>query len=51
VIPQDPTLFTGSLKFNLDPYETASDARIEDLLEKAGLTDLLHRSDNQNEDQ
>jgi ATP-binding cassette, subfamily C (CFTR/MRP), member 1 len=35
----------------LDPYGTASDARIEDLLDKAGLTELLHRSDNSDEDQ
>jgi len=46
VIPQDPTLFTGSLKFNLDPYDIVSDARIEELLDSAGLSDLLHRSAN-----
>lgn len=29
VIPQDPTLFTGSLRFNLDPFETETNERIE----------------------
>ena len=46
VIPQDPTLFTGSLKFNLDPYDIAAAERIEELLEKAGLSELLTRSEN-----
>jgi len=41
VIPQDPTLFTGTLKFNLDPYEQVSEERLLDLLVKAGLEDLL----------
>lgn len=41
VIPQDPTLFTGTLKFNLDPFEQVSDEKILDLLTKAGLEDLL----------
>jgi ABC-type multidrug transport system fused ATPase/permease subunit len=49
VIPQDPTLFTGSLKFNLDPYDTVPSQRIEELLDKAGLADLLTRSENAEE--
>mmetsp|Transcript_31687 Transcript_31687/g.48508 ORF Transcript_31687/g.48508 Transcript_31687/m.48508 type:complete len:173 (-) Transcript_31687:370-888(-) len=44
VIPQDPTLFTGTLRFNLDPDSKASDAEIKRLLEQAQLTNLLHGS-------
>ena len=43
VIEQDPTLFTGSLRFNLDPFNKYSSAAIEELLIKAGLSDLLNR--------
>ena len=43
VISQDPTLFKGSLRFNLDPFGKVSDSHIEQLLIKAGLKDLLHR--------
>lgn len=43
VIPQDPTLFTGTLRFNLDPFDSASDERIESLLKAAGLEELLSR--------
>lgn len=49
VIPQDPTLFTGTLKFNLDPYDTTETERIEELINKAGLSDLLIRSANAEE--
>ena len=35
VIPQDPTMFTGTLRFNIDPEEKAADEQILDLLEKA----------------
>lgn len=28
VIPQDPTMFTGTLRFNLDPEKTVADERI-----------------------
>jgi ATP-binding cassette, subfamily C (CFTR/MRP), member 1 len=37
VISQDPTLFKGSLRFNLDPFRRVSDSTIESLLVKAGL--------------
>ena len=43
VIAQDPTLFTGTLRFNLDPFREHSNAAIEELLLKAGLADLLNR--------
>lgn len=45
VIPQDPTLFKGSLKFNIDPLGDLSDAPIEEVLKKAGLDDLLRRGE------
>ena len=43
VIPQDPTLFTGSLRFNLDPFNEVSDERIIELLKKAKLEYLLQK--------
>jgi len=43
VIAQDPTLFTGTIRFNLDPFREHSTAAIEELCIKAGLGDLLNR--------
>lgn len=40
-IPQDPTLFKGSLKFNIDPHERETNETIDKLLKKAGLDELL----------
>ena len=43
IIPQDPTLFTGSLRFNIDPENLSSDSEIKSLLFKAGLDHLSSR--------
>lgn len=45
VIPQDPTMFTGTLRFNLDPEGLATDDRIFGVLGKAQLNDLLARDE------
>ena len=43
VIPQDPTLFTGTLRYNLDPFNKATDERIIELLKRAKLEYLLEK--------
>lgn len=43
IIPQDPTLFAGTLRFNLDPNGKATNEDILNLLYKAGLQNLLSR--------
>lgn len=40
VIPQDPVLFSGSLRENLDPFESFSDDAITSALRRAHLTGL-----------
>ncbi len=37
IIPQDPILFKGTLKFNLDPLETKSDQEIESIMKEIGI--------------
>jgi len=44
VIPQDPVIFDGTLKFNLDPSGLIPDDEIEKLLLEAGLDELLKRT-------
>ena len=41
MIPQDPVMFSGSLRFNLDPFNEATDERIIDLIKKANLDYIL----------
>lgn len=37
IVPQDPTLFAGTLRFNLDPFNVHSDAELLMALESVGL--------------
>ena len=37
IIPQDPVLFTGSLRHNLDPFDERSDAQLRTALERCAL--------------
>jgi ATP-binding cassette subfamily C (CFTR/MRP) protein 1 len=38
IIPQDPVLFSGNLRFNLDPFEEHSDSNLWKALENAHLS-------------
>merc|ERR1719153_1587722 len=41
IIPQDPVLFSGSLRMNLDPFSTFLDSELWSALEKAHLKDFV----------
>lgn len=43
VIPQEPILFNGTLRFNLDPFGQHADEEIEDLIKRAGLQELIDK--------
>jgi len=41
IIPQDPVLFNGNIRRNLDPFEEHTDTDIWDTLEKVSLLHLV----------
>ena len=43
IIPQEPTLFSGTLRFNLDPGNHFADEAIHQSIERAGLTHLVQQ--------
>ncbi|OMO86758.1 hypothetical protein COLO4_20938 [Corchorus olitorius] len=45
IIPQDPTLFEGTIRANLDPLEEHSDHEIWEALDKSQLGDVVREKD------
>ncbi|KAF9151749.1 hypothetical protein BG015_006269 [Linnemannia schmuckeri] len=41
IIPQDPTLFVGTIRDNLDPFQEFTDADLWEALERAHLKDFI----------
>ena len=41
MIPQDPVMFLGTLRYNLDPFDEHTDEYITSLIKKAGLCYLF----------
>ena len=41
IIPQDPVLFSNTVRYNLDPFETASDDEVWETLKKVQMDDVV----------
>lgn len=46
IIPQDPVLFSGSLRFNLDPFDKYTDEELWQSLERAHLKTFVNSMKN-----
>eukprot|EP00246_Nothoceros_aenigmaticus_P008219 TRINITY_DN22766_c0_g1_i1.p1 TRINITY_DN22766_c0_g1~~TRINITY_DN22766_c0_g1_i1.p1 ORF type:complete len:453 (-),score=83.72 TRINITY_DN22766_c0_g1_i1:323-1561(-) len=44
IIPQAPVLFSGTIRFNLDPFSEHNDADLWEALERAHLKDVVRRN-------
>ncbi|XP_010051993.2 ABC transporter C family member 12 [Eucalyptus grandis] len=44
IIPQSPVLFSGAVRFNLDPFNEHDDADLWEALERAHLKDVIRRN-------
>ncbi|KAG8652165.1 ABC transporter C family member 2 isoform X1 [Manihot esculenta] len=44
IIPQSPVLFSGTVRFNLDPFDEHNDADLWEALERAHLKDVIRRN-------
>ncbi|XP_028799317.1 ABC transporter C family member 2 [Neltuma alba] len=44
IIPQSPVLFSGTVRFNLDPFNEHNDADLWEALERAHLKDVIRRN-------
>ena len=47
IIPQDPFLFSGTIRENLDPYQNYTDEEIHTVLEKCDLRSLVENLGNE----
>ncbi|RLM92977.1 ABC transporter C family member 10-like [Panicum miliaceum] len=45
IIPQDPTLFHGTIRYNLDPLGQFSDQQIWEVLDKCQLLEAVHEKE------
>lgn len=45
IIPQDPVIFSGTIRFNLDPFNQHSDAELWDALEKSHMREFVEAFD------
>ena len=41
IIPQDPVLFIGTIRYNLDPFGKYSDEKLWNVLEQAHVKDMV----------
>lgn len=41
IIPQDPFLFAGSIRYNLDPFQEFSDAQVHQVLKEVDLHEVV----------
>ena len=47
IIPQDPVLFSGTMRYNLDPFDEYSDTELWEALEQVQLKAVVQQLDGQ----